>query len=170
MHFSGDSMAALEELMAATGLVTALGARWERLVCYLFHGKPGTSSSRWLTAFSPMAVETSGVGMALLARLDNEEVKQLFVGHPLTRFPSVENLLVDLDRIRERGYSYTRTTGGHHTIGLVLKSNPNLALGIAGEISAKSVTSFLKPLRACAEKLDNSFQPPVASANPVSFL
>lgn len=170
LHFSGDSMTALEELMGTTGLITALGARWERLVCYLFHGKPGVESSRWLTAFAPMLVENSGLGMALLAQVDNQTVRKLFDGHPLARFRSVDLLLGELEQIRKQGYSFTLTTETHHTIGVVLTSNPNMAVGVSGVIKKKDVPNYLPPLQECARKLDHSFQSVSGSAQPISFL
>src|SRR5690606_27732688 len=107
---------------------------------------PGVSSSRWLTAFNPRMVEDSGLGMALLARMENDAVKKLFEIHPLTRFRSLDALLVELERIRDRGYSFTPTIEGHHTIGVVLESNPNIGLGVAGDITEKDVPRFLEPL------------------------
>jgi len=101
----------LENLMAVTGHSILLGVESEGRIVYLDKFESPSETVKFEAKLgSSNPLHCTGLGKALLAAYTNERVKELTGGGrltPKTQFSiqSCEELVLDLDRIRKRGYS-----------------------------------------------------------------
>lgn len=141
------------ESLHDTGLTVALGVLWRHHVCYLYHGRRGMSTVEAVgtTGLYPAAV--SGIGHALLAALDDDEVAARCLDAPASLLPS-------LARVRRRGFAYVvrRREPLEATLAVPVGTPPYAALALAGVLDAATAARLRPRLQNAAIR--------IASTNP----
>lgn len=156
IHFSGEPIKILNALFQETNLLVALGVRWQRQVSYLYHLEPGAPIHEAVANYRAWPAEISGLGVVMLASLTDSEIQELYKNREIEHFTLSE--LLDLVReTRANEYCYLFPTNGSRTLSIRMESNPNMALGIAGNIAPHEVAGYLTLLKETAAKLDKAF-------------
>lgn len=158
IHFAGAPIKILNELFKSTGLVVALGVRWQRQVSYLYHLEPGEQMQEGVANYRTWPAEISGLGVAMLAHLSDEEIRALYMNHTIQHF-TTDELLELIRETRRNGYCYLFPTNGSRTLAIRMRNNPNMALGIAGAIAPHEVANYLGVLRETVVELEQAFTP-----------
>ncbi|GAB3536800.1 global regulatory protein [Arthrobacter tecti] len=160
------SLEPLESLLD-TGMQVAMGVRWEDEVCYLYHGRRGDRPGDALGREPLYPAEVSGLGQALLARLSEDEVKDLYANEARRRAVPVPRRRVELEGrggliqilalVREQGYALTETpdNAGMRTLAIALDSE-DAAIGVAGRFRTGEVPELLVRLRSVADTIEDS--------------
>lgn len=168
-HFIRDALGPLEELRAKQPHIVAMGVVWNRRVSYLYHAKRGIPLEKAIGTFGTWPAADSGIGLAVMAGFNEEAVRHLYEGRELEFFPEgLEGLLKRLAEVRELGYATMETHSGEHntTIGLPLKSNPMVGVGVSGHLRAGQEGRIFEMLRATAEAIDANAERFAADAPP----
>lgn len=156
-HFIRDALGPLERLRAKQPHIVAMGVVWNRRVNFLYHAKRGAPLEQAIGTFGTWPAADSGIGLAVMAGIGNEEVKRLYKGREMAYFEDgVDGLLQRLAEVRKQGYSMAETHSGHHntTIALPLNSNPMVGVGVSGHIKDGQLEKILAMLRETVEAID----------------
>jgi DNA-binding IclR family transcriptional regulator len=160
LHASRLLQRAARELEALHrfGHTTALGVLWNEQLSYLYHAEPGM---KWEDALGRLALfpaTLSGLGLAILSRQPEEQVRELYRSRPMPGFEAgVEALLEELHRARERGWALGYPQGRKsldRSVGVALESDPNAAIGVAGNLEARMTTRIAQAVREAASRID----------------
>ena len=145
------------------GLTVALGVLWRDNVTYLFHAPQGTDVSEALGRIGLVPATRGGIGMALLAALSDEEVRQLYShATDIPRFPQgLQPLLMELIAIRANGYARVLVDPRQkfHTIAITVGDPVHSAIGVSGWIPKASTRKIVNALRAAASEIE-AMEPP----------
>jgi DNA-binding IclR family transcriptional regulator len=129
----GNATGPLLELHRKVNLITAFGMLWERNVYYLYHLMPGMSAEQAVGRMRLQPVSESAIGMMLLSKKTDEEVREFFDG--VDDIPSykggVEMVIEDLHRIRKEGYAFVEVKSETAEVSLASMSPNNLYTGVA---------------------------------------
>lgn len=139
------------------GHTVALGVLWRDSVSYLYHAPPGVSTSDALGRIGLYPASTGGIGMALLAELDDAQVRDLYPGDAPPGFASIDTLLSALQTVREQGYARVRIggQGDQHTVALPVGAPSHSAIGVYGWIPQESEAAIVAALREAAEEIQH---------------
>jgi len=152
-HFGDKVLPELQRLGRSTKQNVALGVLWERSVSYLYHGK----GSKGIGGHELWPASKSGLGLLILSRKTDEQVRALMSGHPIPGFENVKALCEALAKIRRQGYVFVHTIKTEATLAVALEVNDSLALGVTGRFDSSSVPHLLPLLTASAAEIDGSF-------------
>lgn len=129
----GNSTKPLLELHRKANLITAFGMLWERNVYFLYHLMPGMSAEEAVGRMRLQPATQSGIGMMILSRKSDEEVRELYDG--VDDIPSytggVEMVIEDLHRIRKLGYAYVEVHSETAEVSLASMSPNSLYTSVA---------------------------------------
>lgn len=146
----------LNELHEETGMLLAYGLLWERFVTYLYHAKPGVHGGNAFAGYPVLEATNSRLGLVMLASLEESEIRQIYSGHRIVGFRSMDRLLAKLRAINRTGYIYGVTNNkGDHTVAIRCESNPFAAVGIAGKIGRSDAPKWAKRLRETVRKIES---------------
>lgn len=153
--FGSRMFGPLEKLhhhFAKEHLLVALGLLWERSVSYLFHGSSDSPVEGGIATQHVWPASQTGVGVALLAELDDESVERLYLKHEIPGYPKgIKELLKTLRETRRRGYAVVKTVTSNTTVAMVVRSEGNMALALSGAIDHKKIPGYLVELQKTAE-------------------
>lgn len=158
-HFIRDALGPLEELRAKQPHIVAMGVVWNRRVNYLYHAKRGTPLERAIGTFGTWPAADSGIGLAVMARFQEAEIRRLYAGRDPEFFENgLQGFLERLNEVRGLGYAALETHSGEHntTIALCLKSNPMVGVGVSGHIKPGREAGILRLLRETVEAIDGN--------------
>lgn len=150
------ALPALEELRRF-GHTVALAVLWNDSVSYLFHAPPGVDASRAVGRIGLLPATTSGIGMALLAELDNADVEALYAKRTIPSFPEgIATLIARLEEIREAGYARVHVADDrdHHTVAIALGDPVHAGLGVSGWIPEGGTGDIVAALRSAAAEIE----------------
>ena len=151
MHASGfyKAIKPLSELHKDLNMITAMGVLWNRSVSYLYHADPGQPLEQAIGSFDIWPATISGLGVALLALESDESIRQLYAGHPMPKFDSIDQLLDKLAEVRECGY-----TQHDNTLALSINNNFQAAIGFSSpKIGPQTAHKYLPRLIQCKEAI-----------------
>ena len=146
----GNTTQPLLDLHNKLNLLTAFGMLWERNVYYLCHLMPGKSAEEAAGRMRIQPVTQSGIGMMLLSKKTDDEVREFFDG--VDEIPTytggVEMVIDDLHKIRKRGYAFVEMHSGNNEFSLATMSPNNLYTGVAvgGTIEEGRIPELLEEL------------------------
>ncbi|MDA0348025.1 MAG: helix-turn-helix domain-containing protein [Verrucomicrobia bacterium] len=146
----GNTTKSLLDLHKRLNLLTAFGMLWERNVYYLYHLMPGMSPEEAVSCMRLQPVTQSGIGMMLLSKKTDEEVREFFDG--VDEIPAytggVEMVIDELHKIRKRGYAFVEMHTGNNEFSLATMSPNNLYTGVAlgGAIEEGRIPELLEEL------------------------
>lgn len=145
----------LNELHESTGMLVAYGLLWDRFVTYLYHARPEVHDGAALGGHRVIEATDSRLGLIMLASLEENEIQQLFSGHKISGFRSMDQLLRRLRAINRAGYIYAVTNDeADHTVAIRFENNPFAALAIAGKIDRSKAPEWAGRLRVVAQKIE----------------
>lgn len=128
------------ELLSREAPTVALGVLWKRQVCYLFHKGRNMAMGAGIGGHSLYAAEDSSIGMALLAELHDDRVRELYRGE------NIEPLLEELARTRRNGYALLRHHD-HYSLGVAIGQPAYAALAVSGITGKEAIPPLLEKLR-----------------------
>ncbi|MFC7292863.1 IclR family transcriptional regulator [Hirschia litorea] len=153
---------ALEELRSYN-LVVAMGVLWKDVVSYIYHAPPGIASSEALGRVGIFPATRGGIGLSLLADLDDAEVSQIYNGKDIPNFPNgVNQLLEELNKIRSNGYTryLVKPDQNQHTLAINVGQPTHSAIALSGWIPEENNAQLLSAL----EKAKTSINDKTSSA------
>lgn len=140
------------EKLRQTKLVVALGVRWLDQVAYVYHAGPGVGLAEGFGRTPPFPAAQSGLGVALLAAMEDKAVRELYRSRDVGRRGGVTGLLEQLAKTREEGFADVTREDGQRTIAAAVVEAlgpPTVAVGVAGRIPNSWVTELaVKVIRA----------------------
>ncbi|TFW21834.1 transcriptional regulator [Massilia arenosa] len=138
------------------GHTVALGVLWNDSVSYLFHAPPGLEISRGLGRISLLPATTSGIGMVLLAELDDAEVAEIYADKEIPRFPGgIEELLAKLAEIRVQGYARVHVADERNfdVVAVSTGEPAHAGLALSGWIPEGATAPLVDALRQAAKDI-----------------
>jgi DNA-binding IclR family transcriptional regulator len=152
------SLPILEELRRF-GHTVAMGVLWRDNVSYLFHAPPGVPASEALGRIGLYPAAQGGIGVALLATLDDLEIEEVYEARGVGRKDKGFVALMDaVGRARDEGYARVRVPDerGHHTVAVTVGEPPHSAIGLSGWIPDTATEELVAELRAAAAAINKS--------------
>jgi DNA-binding IclR family transcriptional regulator len=147
----------LRLLQQRSGATVALGVRWQRHVCYLYHGHAGTAPEQALGRTQLHPVSTSSIGLALLASSPPTEVAALYdADNPPTGFASPRALQAELKRIAKAGYAcleHGQAPQAHHSLAVTVGDPVIAGLACTGLPLDRPIETTIDHLHAAAEAI-----------------
>ncbi|MGD1978967.1 MAG: helix-turn-helix domain-containing protein [Akkermansiaceae bacterium] len=156
-HFIRDAYRPLEELRTRQPALVAMGVVWNRSVSLLYHADGSTPFEEAVGTFGTWPASDSGIGMAVMADLPNDEIRQLYAEHEVEHCSGgVEELLERLDRVKKQGYAFVKTHGKlkRSTLAVRLNSNPLVGVGLSAQMNKDELLRYLPMLQETAEAID----------------
>lgn len=144
------------ESLQRYGHTVALGVLWNDSVSYLFHAPPGMEAARGLGRIGLLPASTSGIGLALLSELDDEQVARIYEDKEIPRFPGgIAELLEKLAEIRRLGYARIQVPDerGHHVLAVTTGDPAHAGLALSGWIPESANESLVAALKEAAGAL-----------------
>jgi DNA-binding IclR family transcriptional regulator len=151
----GNATKPLLDLHRKVQLITAFGMLWERNVYFLYHLMPGMSAEEAVGRMRLQPATQSGIGMMLLSKKTDEEVREFFDG--ADEIPSytggVEMVIEDLHKIRNNNYAYIPVNLERTRYSLAAMSSNNLYTGVAlaGDIEESRIPELKAAIDAALE-------------------
>jgi len=156
---SGLLAAALPELEAlADGRSTiALGLLWQRHVCYLVHAAGGRAPADSLGAHAPYPAHESVLGLALLARRTDPEVRRLLAmePEPVGR-QAIAACLRSLETVRRDGHAVRDLGGGRRSVACTVGEPALAAVALLGRFPPSRLPGVVRRLRGAAKRIENA--------------
>ena len=158
-HFMRDAFGPLEELRKSQDSLVAMGVVWNRSVSLLYHADAETPFEEAVGTFGTWPASDSGIGMAAMADLSDNEITEMYVEHPIEHCPGgLDELLSRLAEIREQGYAFVKTHGElrRSTLALRLKSNPLVGVGLSANKKKSELLRDLPLLQQTVKAIDSN--------------
>jgi DNA-binding IclR family transcriptional regulator len=157
LHASGLIQRAVEPLeeLREHDLIVAMGVLWQTQVCYIYFADPGASLASALGSRSAHPATQSGIGMALLAGLDDAEIRLRYRDRPTSHFNGIQALLAAVREVRQQGYAvHEITPRARLTLAVPIGSPTYAAVGFSGRIDRRRLTMLLAALRRAAQRIE----------------
>lgn len=151
------------EKLAYFGHTVALGVLWQDSVSFLYHARPGMSSSEGIGRIGLRDATTSGIGMALLALQPEEKVVHTYEGRDIPGYSEgLESLFKDLREISRKGYARVEVHPEHaarlgkpvHTIAVPVGHPVSSAIAVSGWIPEANVSGIVEALRQARQEIE----------------
>lgn len=156
LHASGlirRAIAPLESLHRFGHLV-ALGVLWRTHTCYLYHATPGMNAALAIGRAGLYPATQSGIGMALLAQLDEPALRARYGDGPIAGFSGMDDLLGELERVRAQGFACVPITPTKsHTLAVVVGTPAYAAVALSGQIKRRDLPALVAALRDAAGRI-----------------
>jgi len=127
------------EQLGHSGRTVALGVLWKTQVCYLYHRNPSMSLWDGIGGMPLLQAETSSIGMALLANLTDDEIKNIYPEK------DVKKILDKINDIREKGYSAIEHPD-HISLAVAIGKPAYAAIAVSNIKDNDEFNFFLKQL------------------------
>ncbi len=135
------------ELLSREAATVALGMLWKKQVCYLFHKSRSMAMGAGIGSRNLYAAQESSIGMALLAELRDERVRELYDGE------NVDELLDKLAEVRRDGYALLYHHQ-HYSLAVVIGQPAYAALAVSGIADKHEVPALLEKLREYSARME----------------
>lgn len=137
------------------GHTVAMGVLWRDNVSYLFHAPPSMPSTDALGRIGLYPATRGGIGLALLAALDDEEVTETFGEGEVPGYADLGALTATLARIRADGYARLKVKDEpeQHTVAITVGETSYAAIGLSGWIPEETMPMMLDALRAAEAQI-----------------
>jgi DNA-binding IclR family transcriptional regulator len=99
---------------------------------------------------------TSGIGIALLAQLGDEDVRELYADRPIPMFPEgIEQLLATLAITRAQGHARVHVADerDHHIVAIAMGDPVHAGIAMSGWIPEAATEELVAALRAAAAEI-----------------
>jgi DNA-binding IclR family transcriptional regulator len=138
-------------------------------VSYLYHAPPGLPSADALGRIGLYPATRGGIGLALLAELEEEEVSKIYEGREIPSFPGgIGSLHATLAEIRKQGYVriLVKPEVEQHTVAVTVGEPTHAAIGMSGWIPPETTEAMVEALRAAAALVEPARLSQPATAHP----
>jgi DNA-binding IclR family transcriptional regulator len=136
------------------GYVVALGVLWQRHVAYLYHAEPDMAPAEAIGRVGLYPATQSGIGIALLARLPDSAVRDLFAGHEIPGYPSYSLLRAEMRVVRETGYALVNIPSStSRTLAVAVGEPAFAAVALSGKIREKQIPQLITILKQTADQI-----------------
>ncbi len=148
------ALPALERLRRY-GHTVALGVLWNDNVSYLFHAPPGLEAARGLGRIGLLPATTSGIGIALLSELENEQVVNIYRDREIPRFDGIDQLLAKLEEVRRLGYARVHVADDrdHHVVAVSTGDPAHAGVALSGWIPESATAELVLALQDTAQEI-----------------
>lgn len=166
------SLPALEELRQF-GHTVAMGVLWRDNVSYLFHAPPTMRATDALGRIGLYPATRGGIGMALLAAHEDDEVIATYAGREIPGYRSIDALLAALRDVRARGYArlMVNEERDQHTVAIAIGEPAYVAIGLSGWIPEAAMPAMLAALQDAAETIErHGAEQPASPESPPAVL
>jgi len=127
--------------------IVALGVLWNDQVSYLCHALPGRPLEEGIGRFGVFPATQSSIGMALLARKKDAEIRVLFKGKEIPNYGSgLTGLIRDLNIVRRQGYAGVDDSNGGASLAVPVGENPISAIAVSGTAVRRNRADVLQSL------------------------
>lgn len=142
IHASGILSASMESIikLEKTNLLVSMGVAWRGFVSYIYHKSPETSRENAIAPIDIFPVESSGLGIAILSKLSNEE---MIISHhnPSEKCQSL------IEEAKNNGYAFIKqNSNSSATLAVTIKNAEHIAIGLSGNITKKDINKYLPML------------------------
>lgn len=144
------------ERLRRFGHTVAMAVLWNDTVSYLYHAPPGVDSAQAVARIGVLPACTSGIGMALLARLPDEELTRIYTDRDIPGYPGgLPALLERLEEVRQDGFIRFRGSTGEdrHTIAIAVGNPAYAGIGLSGWLPEAATPNLLAALKAAADQI-----------------
>ena len=140
------------------GHTVAMGVLWRDNVSYLFHAPPNMPETDALGRIGLYPATRGGIGMALLAALDDLEVEETYASHDIPGYADLPALLAELNEVRAKGYVRLRVKDEReqHTVAIAIGNPVYAAIGLSGWIPTAAMPEMLDALHEAARQIGES--------------
>ena len=140
------------------GHTVAMGVLWRDNVSYLFHAPPNMPEADALGRIGLYPATRGGIGMALLAALDDEDVEAVYAGKEIPGYADLPALMRRLGEVRAAGYSRlcVNEEREQHTVAITIGSPVYSAIGFSGWIPESAMPDMLEALQQAADRIEAS--------------
>ncbi|HVJ03119.1 MAG TPA: helix-turn-helix domain-containing protein [Sphingomonas sp.] len=149
------SLPALERLRRF-GHTVAMAVLWHDSVSYLYHAPPGVDSAQAVARIGVLPACTSGIGMALLARLPDDVLGRIYTDREIPGYPGgLPALLERLEEVRRDGFIRLRGSTGEdrHTIAIAVGDPVYAGIGVSGWLPEPATADLVAALRVAADEI-----------------
>lgn len=133
-------------------LTIAMGVLWRRQVAYLVHVMPNRSIAEGIGRTAAYPAEQSSIGVALMARLPQEQALARFVDPPLPD-DALRALKQDLAHARREGFALVHPKHGTPTLAVAIGERPVAAIALAGQFNDHDIPKLVERLREAARRI-----------------
>jgi DNA-binding IclR family transcriptional regulator len=143
------SIPALERLRRF-GHTVAMGVLWNDSVSYLYHAPPGVDSAQAVARIGVLPATQSGIGLALLARLPDEVIAEIYEDREIPGHPEgLASLIPVLDQIRRDGFARYRVSADEdrHTIAIAVGEPVYAGIGMSGWLPEAATPDLVAELQ-----------------------
>lgn len=142
-------------------LIVALGVRWRRHVCYIYHAEPGMDVAEAIGRMHLTPATESGIGMALLSRLDDAEIRRLYHDQSIERYQDIDGLLADLRAVHLTGHAVVdlRRRPLVRSVGVAVGRPAYAGLAVSGAIAKPQIPRIVERLEHAAQAIEPDPQP-----------
>jgi DNA-binding IclR family transcriptional regulator len=163
----GRALPALEELRDL-GYIVALGVLWRDETCYLYHADADATIAHALSYPAVYPAATSGIGMALMAHMPDDQVRELYARPSVlpakrkldepVELDGPDGLLARLDRIRMQGHALVSVpqVEGRRTLAVAIGNPAYAAVGLSGAFTDQQVPDLLAELDRTVEAISTA--------------
>lgn len=159
LYGSGLLQSSIKQLKKLTkyGFIVALGVLWMDKVSFLFHWEPGMDVEDAIGRITLQPATLSGVGMALLASKTDVEISKIYHEKEIPGYGnSIEELLLDIRKIRKQGYSSVLNNPAAVNIAVTIGSPVYAGIAIAGDIQGDKIDEYVDILIQTAHLIEQS--------------
>jgi DNA-binding IclR family transcriptional regulator len=147
------------EAIEAPDCIKALGVLWHDKVSYLMHKGPGMGFLESLGRIHAYQATRSSLGMALLAKLEDEELEALYAKREeIPGFKSFKSLRLELEATRKRGYGRLETSPGTISLAVAIGSPAKGAAAVSGKMDAAFERKTIQALSSASEEIAASLK------------
>jgi DNA-binding IclR family transcriptional regulator len=145
-----DSLQSLRPLK----LAIAMGVLWRDHVSYLYHGSATMSPGQAMGRTGLFPATRSGIGIVLLSRMKEADVRSLYGGREVEGFEGIDQLLEMLVDVRRRGLALVRPYADQptQTLAVAIEGQP-AAVALSGRIDSANVKELATELRRVAAEI-----------------
>ncbi|MBE8168823.1 MAG: helix-turn-helix domain-containing protein [Shewanella sp.] len=151
------------ESMKEYGLIVAMGVLWQNKVTYLYHALPGMDSMDAIGRLSYYPATLSGVGLALLAQLGDDELVHLYKDKTIEGFDDDFDLLMTkINQTRSDKFVRLETTNSKlknsktYTIAVNVGQPVYSAIALSGWIPQESTEELVSVLKEKALEIEQA--------------
>ena len=140
------------------GMAIAMGVLWRDQVSYLYHGGPNVNSGEAIGRIGLFPATRSSIGMVLLARQSEDDVRTLFADREIANFPGgIESLLKELSVVREKGVALIKPYEDQPTMSMAVAiEHEPAAIAVSGKMDRWQAEIFKSALVGVAEQISQT--------------
>ncbi len=137
--------------------IVAMGVLWRTEVCYIYFGTPGMGPMEALGSREPHPATSSGLGLAMLADLSDDEVRRRYQDKPTPGYDSIGQVIGDLNETRTNGYAMSTVARptNHATLAVPVGRPAYAAIGLAGKFDLRRKNTLITALREAADEIES---------------